>query len=320
MDRRRFGCLLVGAFVIASMSARAQTVAGVRRLGFLSGAGPDEEDEIKKHLAALAKLGWVEGRNIIVERRFTAGMKGLPAAAQELIGLKVELIITDGTPSALAAKNATANIPIVMASVGDPVASGIVASLSRPGGNITGYSIASVEKVTKRAALLHELLPRAQRVALLVNPDNPAILAMAKASEAAYRGLGVQPILITPSSIEGVLAEVVRQQAQAVDAPYLGQADVGRFVEIAMRDRLPVFGTGREWIAAGAVMSFEINTGDQAQRVAAIINKVLRGTRPADIPIEQPTRFELIINLRSAKTLGISVPQSLLLRADEVIR
>jgi putative tryptophan/tyrosine transport system substrate-binding protein len=320
MDRRRFGRLIVGSLVIAPLAGRAQTATGVRRLGFLSTAAPGNDDEIKKHLAALRKLGWIEGRNIVVQSRFTAGREALPTAAQELVRLKVELIITDGTLSALAAKNATTTIPIVMASVGDPVAMGIVASLSRPGGNITGYSIVSVEKVTKRAALLHELLPAAQRVALVVYSDNPLSRVMAKEAEAAYRGLGVQTIFIEPASVEDVLGDAVRRQAQALDAPYLGREDAIRFIEVAMRYRLPVMGSGREAIEAGAVMSFEMDTDDQARRVAAIIDKILRGARPADIPIEQPTRFELLINLRSAKALGIEVPPSLLLRADEVIR
>jgi putative ABC transport system substrate-binding protein len=294
----------------------------IRRIGWLSPSARPDDAEIDKDWAALRQLGWIEGRNIVVERRFTAD-RGAPldAAAQELVRLKVDLIVTDGTPAALAAKRATATIPIVMASAGDPVALGLVASLAHPGGNITGYSFAYPEVSAKRAALLKELLPSLQRVALPVFPGNPIAELTVKRAEAAYRSLGVRAILIEPGESAGsFLAEAVRQGAQAIDVPGLGRDEAPGFIERAMHYRLPVMSPGREIVDAGGLVSFDVDPNEARQRVAVIIDKVLRGAKPADIPVEQPTRFQLIINLKSAKALGITIPQSLRFRADEVIR
>jgi putative ABC transport system substrate-binding protein len=323
MDRRTFvSSVACGIFGVAlSPVIRAQTTTKMRRIGFLSTAERPSEAEIQKDWAPLRQLGWIEGTNYVVEWKYAASRDALPAAAQQLVRLKVDLIVTDGTPATLAAKEATTTIPIVISSAGDPVATGLVASLAHPGGNITGYSLVTTELMVKRAALLHELLPTVQRVALPVTPDNPISRLIVKQAEAAYRSLGVRVILIDPEKVASFLAEAARQGAQAVDEPFVGLGtDVPVFVERAMHYRLPVMSMGRQVVDAGGLISFDIDPDENRQRVAVIIDKVLRGAKPADIPIEQPTRFKLIINLKSAKALGITVPQSLLLRADELIR
>ena len=323
MDRRNFiSSVACGIFGVAFSSViGAQTTTKMRRIGFLSPAERPSEAEIQKDWAPLRQLGWIEGTNYVVEWKYVAGRDALPAAAQQLVRLKVDLIVTDGTPATLAAKEATTTIPIVISSAGDPVATGLVASLAHPGGNITGYSLVSTELVVKRAALLHELLPTMQRVALPVTPDNPISRLTVKEAEAAYRSLGVRVILIDPEKVDSFLAEAARQGAQAVDGPFVGLGtDVPLFVERAMHYRLPVMSMGRQVVDAGGLISFDIDPDENRQRVAVIIDKVLRGAKPADIPVEQPTRFKLIINLKSAKALGITVPQSLLLRADELIQ
>jgi putative ABC transport system substrate-binding protein len=295
----------------------------MRRIGWLSSAERSSEAEIQNVLATLQQLGWIEGRNIIVERRFTGSHELLPAAAQELVRMNVDLIVTDGTPAALAAKKATAAIPIVMAGAGDPVAMGLVASLAHPGGNVTGYSMVGPEIATKRAELLHDLLPTVQRVALPINPGNPIFQLLSRQAEAAYRSLGVQAIFIDPESVKSFLDEAVRQGAQAVDGNFLWldtDAAAAAFVERALHYRLPIMSMGREVVEAGGLVSFDTDDDEADQRVAVIIDKILRGAKPADIPVEQPTRFHLILNLKSAKALGLTIPKELLLRADEVIQ
>ncbi len=235
------------------------------------------------------------------------------------------MILTFGTEAAFAAKNATTSVPIVLSSAGDPVGTGLVASLARPGGNITGYSIVSSEVEAKRAALMHELLPAAQRIAVVVDPSNRISGQMRKRVDEAFRSLGVQPIFIEATSEQQLLdvpAEAVRQRAHALEMPSGGitGASARRLMQSAIGYRLPIVVPDRDLLEAGALMAFYPNTDDRGRRVAAIVDKILRGAKPADIPIEQPTRFTLLINLNTAKALGITVPQSLLLRADEVIQ
>jgi putative tryptophan/tyrosine transport system substrate-binding protein len=320
-SRRNFCWTLVVGFV-ASGIALAQNATKMRRIGWLSSQRPSEYD-IQTDLASLQQLGWIEGRNIIVERRFTGSHELLPAAAQELVRMNVDLIVTDGTPATLAAKKATATIPIVMAGAGDPVAMGLVASLAHPGGNVTGYSMVSTELEAKRAELLHELAPTVQRVALPIHPDNPTYQLLSRQAEAAYRSLGVQAIFIDPESVKSFLDEAVRQRAQAVDGNFLWldtDAAVAAFVERALHYRLPIMSMGREVVEAGGLVSFDTDDDEADRRVAVIIDKILHGAKPADIPVEQPTRFHLILNLKSAKALGLTIPKGLLLRADEVIQ
>jgi putative tryptophan/tyrosine transport system substrate-binding protein len=325
INRRCFLGFAVAGIVVGVPVARAQTAKTMRRIGVLAASRAPTEEERIESWALLRQLGWIEGQNVTVERRFVNGrMDLLRPYAEELVRLKVDVIVTFGTEPAFAAKNATTTIPIVMGAVGDPVGSGLVASLARPGGNITGYSIVSPEIAAKRAALLHELLPAAQRVAVMVNPDNRISGLLRKRADEAYRSLGVQPIFIEATSAQQFLdapAQAARGRAQAleisIDVPF---ADPGPLLQSAIAYRLPTVVADADMLAAGALMSFDANSDDQDRRVSAIVDKILRGAKPADIPIEQPTRYTLLINLKTAKALGITVPQSLLLRADEVIR
>ncbi len=320
--------MLVGCVLLAPLAVRAQGSPRIRRIGILSpGPGPSE-DEFEVSVVPLRELGWIEGKNIVIERRYAKwNLDQLRPLADELVRLGVDMIVAFGTPAALAAKNVTTTVPIVRGTAGDPVGTGLVASLARPGGNITGYSIVFPEIVAKRAALVHELLPTAQRVAVMVSPKGFSAIAdvRRKETDAAYRSLGVRPIFIEVlppynnnenAWAEG-LREAVRQQAQALELP---GANVGALIQAAIGYRLPVMVIDRGMVEAGGLLYLEVNDEDRGRRVAAMIDKILRGAKPADIPIEQPTRFTLVINLRTAKALGITVPQSLLLRADEVIR
>jgi putative ABC transport system substrate-binding protein len=329
IDRRAFTCLLAAGVFVAPLAVRAQTPTKMRRVGVLTPSEPSPTP--LGYEAPLRDLGWIEGKNLVVERRFTNfKYELLPGAAEELVRLKPELIITAGTEATLAAKNATTSIPIVMASAADPVGSGIVASLARPGGNITGYSIIGTELAAERAARVHELLPRAQRVALIAERTRPVVQLLRRETEVAYRSLGVTPVAIEGTGgmkeFQEALDQAGRLGVQAVDlmgweAPV---EDASAIIATTMRYRLPVIisggGEGRALLEAGGLMSLTNDYDDQGRRVAVMIDKILRGTKPADIPIEQPTRFRLSINLKAAKALGIEVPQSLLLRADEVIR
>jgi putative ABC transport system substrate-binding protein len=276
--------------------------------------------------AALHELGWIEGQNLIVERReVDGGDKLLGSLAEQLVQLKVEIIVTNGTEAALAAKNATKSIPIVMLSVGDPVRTGLVASLARPGGNITGYSIVSPESEVKRIALLRELLPTAQRIGVLVNPQNPMSDIVRQESERAYHSLGMQPIFVEvlgPEELVDRVAEVAQRQGQAmvVGADPLFMTNRVALMRAALTYALPTVVEARVMADAGALVSYHVSWWEQCRRHAAFIDRILRGAKPADLPIEQPTQFELLINLKTAKALRIFVPQTLLSRADEVIQ
>jgi putative ABC transport system substrate-binding protein len=306
----------------------AQVSKPVRRVGVLS-LGQRPTEVAQEVLARLRELGWIEGRNLAIESRVANWeVDRLRPLADELVRLGVDMIVASGTPAALAAKNATTSIPIVMTGVGDPVGTGLVASLARPGGNITGYSVVARELAAKRCEVVHELLPAAQRVAVFASPKGLNSLPdlLREVIAAAYRSLGVQTIFIEvdPGSseldralVDGV-REAVRQQAQALEL--WGGDAAGAAVKVALGYRLPVIAEGRELLETGGLLYFDADHKDRSRRVAGIIDKILRGAKPADIPIEQPTRYEIVINLKTAKALGITVPRSLLLRADEVIQ
>ena len=318
IDRRGFVRMALAGGLVAPLVLTACSRETVHRLGFLS---PDEppSDAENQDWPALRQLGWIEGKNIVWEYRYAGGSDKLPAAARELVGLKVEMILAEGTRATLAAKDATTTIPIVMWGAGDPVAMGIVPTLARPGGNITGYCILSAELSAKRAALLHEVMP-AVRIVASQTPTNPVWSFTVQQAEAAYRAVGIRLILIEADPVESFLAEASRQGAQVVDSVGLSSAEIPGFMALARQYHLAIIAADRDMARGGALMSYDFNEDDQSARVAAIIDKILRGAKPADIPIEQPTRFELIINMKSAKALGITMPQSVLVRADEVIR
>jgi putative ABC transport system substrate-binding protein len=245
--------------------------------------------------------------------------------AEELVRLKVEIIVAWGTDAVLAAKNATTTIPIVIGSAHDPVGSGLVASLARPGGNVTGFGGLGPETDVKRLALLHELLPGLQRVGLLLDSTNPLHRAWRTGFEQTCRSLGLEPIIIeiaAADELENAIEEMARRRAQAlvVGNDPLSVDNRVALMRAALKYKLPTMAADKEPMEAGALAYSGVNDAEFKVRYAAFVDRILRGAKPADLPIEQPTKFELVINLKTAKALGITVPQSLLLRADEVIQ
>ena len=334
MDRRAFIGTLTGSLLAVPPAARAQQKEKVRRIGLLSLADPELTDlERQQFWAPARKLGWIEGDNLIVERRFASGRAELLRSfADELVRLKVDIIVTSGTDAAVAAKNATTTIPIIMYSAGDPVRAGLVSSLARPGGNITGFSTVSPELDAKRVELLHELLRAAQRVGVLVNVTNPMSRVRRKDYEQTFTTLGMQPIFIevaTASELENAVAEVARQRGQALivsdDGFGLFFTNRVAIMRAALDHRLPSIVAGRALLEAGGLAMYSVSNSDaeiadQQRRYFILLDKILRGANPADIPIEQPTKFQLVINVKTAKALGVTIPTSLLLRADDVIQ
>jgi putative ABC transport system substrate-binding protein len=305
----------------------AQQTEKVRRIGCLSLGGPPSSNpaELPWDPAPLRDLGWIEGKNLVIERRW-AGDRGelLQRFAAELVRLKLDIIMTSGTDAAVAAEEATTRIPIVIFA-GDPVGAGLVASLSRPGANITGFSIVQSELRVKRLEVLRELLPAAQRVGELVNPTNPFSRVARKEYEEAYRSLGMQPLFIdvaVASELGNAFTELARRRAQALVVPLdnLFDANSVWIMRAAVGNALPTMVGSRGMLEDGGLVSYTFSWAERSRRFAYFIDKILRGEKPADLPIERPTKFELVINLKTAKALGLTVPQSLLLRADEVIQ
>jgi putative ABC transport system substrate-binding protein len=312
--------------VAVPLAAMAQQAVQIRRIGYM--AIEDEAGSGLRNviLPALRDLGWIEGKNLIVEGRFADGKLELfPAFAAELVRLKVELILTASTAATIAAKNATANIPIVIFSAADPVRSGLVASLAHPGGNITGTSSIMTELRAKRVQLLHELLPAATRVGELVNTQSPILSIGRDEYEQAYRSFHIQPIFVEVTSAsewDKAVAEVARQRGQAliVSADGLFTANRVQIMSAALRYALPTMVDDLDVLKAGGLMRYAVSEEELGRHAAVFIDKILKGALPADLPVEQPTRLMLTINLKTAKALGITIPQSLLLRADEVIQ
>jgi putative tryptophan/tyrosine transport system substrate-binding protein len=267
--------------------------------------------------------GYIEGRNITIEYRWAEGKYDrLPGLAAELVRLHVDIIITQGTPAALAAKQATTNIPIVMAIVGNPVETGIVASLARPGGNITGSSFFWAELNAKRLELTKDLIPRLARAGVVMNPDNPAMVSIFHAMEERAQALNVKlyPLnvrLVDELSAVFTLAKAQTEALTVVDDG-LFLANPRRIAELAIRNRLPSIGF-REYCDAGGLLAYGVDFPYIWRQAAVLVDRILKGTNPADLPIQQATRFELIINLKTAKALNLRIPQSFLGRADQVI-
>jgi len=309
------------------LASKAQPAARVHRIGWLwntSRLDPSGWPLLKTYLPA---LGWIEGQNLIIEWRFSGENTALlPALAEELVGLKVELIVTEGTVVTLAAKKVTSTIPIVVARSGDPVGAGLVASLARPGGNVTGTSVMSPDLDRKRFEILHELLPGAKRVGQLVATVNPIYrMALAEGeSERLLNSLGMQLISVEvtkAADLESAVAEAARRGSQVLRVgaePFLAE-HFTQIVRVAQQYSLPVMGDNSGFLENGALASYGADLDALDRQLAFIVDKILRGTKPADLPIQQPVKFELGINLQVAKAFGIRVPQSLLLRADRVI-
>jgi putative ABC transport system substrate-binding protein len=337
ISRRRFltGVAIALAPIGAKAAAqeyKAQQPAKIPRIGYLV-IGSPESPETRAVLAAfrqgLREHGYVEGQNIVIEYRAAEGkIERLPGLAIELVSLKVDLIVAGSTPVARAAQQATKTIPIVASVMGDPVGDGLVASLARPGGNITGLTFLGPELVPKRIDLLKQTLPKVSRVAILWHPgafSERTNQDMLKGAEAAARTLGVQLQLAEvggPDELDRAFSTMTKERAEAlVQFPStMLFNERKRIVDLAAKRRLPSMFGAREFVELGGLISYGASITDLIRRSAAHVDKILKGARPADLPVEQPTKFELVINLKTAKALGLTIPPSLLQRADEVIQ
>ena len=318
---------LIFSILGTPLTADAQQAQPVPRLGFLASASADVT---KSLLAAfqqgLRELGYVEGKNILIESRYAAGdFARLPDLAGELVRLHVDVILTEGAPAAYAAQQRTTTIPIVIGNAGDPVGMGLVASLARPGGNITGLSMMSPELTGKRLELLKEIVPSASRVAILLNPANPTSPLQLQEFQATAPALGVTLLPFEAKAANEIDRAFTAMHQERVEAlivvgdPMFGTHQ-RRVVELAAQARLPAMYNLRGFVDAGGLMSYGTHFEDLYRRAATYVDKILKGTKPADLPVEQPTKFALIINLKTAQALGIKMPPSLLLLADEVLQ
>jgi len=331
MDRvqRRDFLIAAGALLAAPLAAEAQQGAKVPRIGYLATSLGPSPHLREAFLQGLRDLGYAEGRNVVIEYRDPEGkLERLPALAAELAALKVDVIVAVSTPQALAAKQASRYIPIVFASAADPVGSGLVGSHARPGGNVTGLASLTQELVSKCLEQLKQAVPGVNRVAVLWNPGTRGERTeqdMLKEAEVAAQSLGVRLQFFEarrPEDIEGAFSEMTRARADALTvlSSTLFFQQRRRLVDQAAKTRLPAVYPWREAADAGGLMSYGASVADLHRRAATYVDKILKGAKPGDLPVEQPTKFELVINLKTAKALGITIPQSVLARADEVIQ
>jgi len=311
----------------APLAAEAQQAGKVYRVGFLGNSSAAlEANLVGPFREGLRELGYVEGRNIVIEYRWAEGKyERFPALIAELAALNVDVIVTAGTPAALAVKRTTPSIPLVMAAVGDPIGVGLVASLARPGGNVTGLSAIAPELEGKRLELLREVVPKLSHIAVLWNPDNPFHADSLKETRAAAQVLGIKAQLVgvrISEEFPAAFAAIVREGPGAllVLADRIFLHNRARIVDFGAKHRLPGVYPYRELVEAGGLMSFGPSYPGMHRRAAHYVDKILKGSKPADLPVEQPATFELIINLKAAKALGLTIQPSLLQRADEVIQ
>jgi putative ABC transport system substrate-binding protein len=330
MTTRRDCLTALGAAALSMpLASLAQQQEKIRRIGFLgvrSRSTPSNPDVYyDAFIEGMRELGYIEGKNLTIEWRFADGkFERLPGLAGELVRMKLEAIVTHTTPSTEALQRATSAIPIVMTSIADPVASGFAASLARPGGNITGLSIITIDLSPKYLELLKIMMPALSRAAVLVNPGNSTHPATLKSIQAAaqQRGVKVLPVEArTAEEIERGFAAMRRERVDAVIIPgdgfFIGQRR--QITELAVRNRLPSMCAFREFVEAGGLMSYGQNITDFYRRAATYVDKILKGAKPGELPIEQPLKIHLAINRKTANALGLTIPQELLLRADEVI-
>jgi ABC-type uncharacterized transport system substrate-binding protein len=325
MRRREFLGVLGGAAAAWPLAARAQQAGKLPTIGFLGALSPSESSSwVAAFLQRLRELGWIEGRNIAIEYRWAEGRSDrLAEFAAEFVRLKVDIIATWATAPALAAKQATSVIPIVFATSGDPVGTGLVASLGRPGGNVTGLSLQLKETAGKRLELLREVLPNLRRLAIMANVDAAvAVLEMVEIQE-TVRTLGIEVTTLEIRRAEDIAPafEALKGRAEAlyVVVDPLLNINRTRINSLALSARLPTMHGIRENVQAGGLMSYGPNLPTMFRRAADFVDKILRGAKPGEIPVEQPTKFDLIVNLTTAKALGLEIPPILLARADEVI-
>ena len=326
MGGKIFVWLLPTLFLGTVSLADAQQTKKIPRIGFLSltpGPSPTSSEAFQQ---GLHELGYVEGKNIAIEYRYAAGrIDRLPEMAAELVRLNVDVIVTAATPPSQAAKDATKTIPIVMAAVGDPVATGLVASLAKPGGNITGQTIFSSELTGKRLDLLKEVVPRVTRIGVLAYGPTPFTAHFLRETEAAAQALGLKlhPLeVLDPREFGNAFAAIIRERAGAllVQQNPLFLEHRQRIVELAAKSHLPAMYEIVDWVEAGGLVAYGVHLPDLYRRAAVYVDKILKGRNPADLPVEQPTKFELVMNLKAAKQIGLTIPPNVLARADKVIR
>jgi len=316
---------IAGGLLAAPLAAEAQQARKVWRLGILAPGLSEDTSRLSVLMQTLHSLGYVQNQSLLVERRFAEGkIDRLPGLAAELVQLTVDVIFTVSTPGVRAAQSATTTVPIVFVGVGDPVGSGLVLSLSRPGANTTGVSTQLFDLNAKYLQLLKEILPRARRVAILWNPENQASAASFADSQrvAPTLNMTIVPVrMTTPVDVDTALAAMMRDRPDAMfvhpTAPMFEAR--GYLMEFAVANRLPTVSSFREMAVAGALLTYGADAAHDTRLAAGYIDKILKGAKPADLPVLQPTKFEFVINLKTAKALGLTIPQSLLLRADQVI-
>ena len=312
--------------LVAPRAADAQPPGKIRRVGILTAVTAPTVEPLQELLRqGLRERGYVEGQHIVLESRSVEGhYERLPALAAEMVALPVDVLVTWGTPAAVAAKQVTSTVPIIFLGVADPVGSGIVASFARPGGNVTGVSNLTAELSSKQLELLKEIVPGLRQVAVLLNPRNPVSALQLRWTELAAQALGVQLHVVkvhAPSEFEAAFVSMTRERAGALtvlaDMMFLSQRR--QITDLAIKHRLPTVVGGREYTEAGGLFSYAVHYPDLFRRAAVYVDKILKGARPAELPIEQPTKFELVINLKTARALGVTIPKVMLLRADETI-
>jgi putative tryptophan/tyrosine transport system substrate-binding protein len=324
MKRREFIMLMGGAAAAWPAATHAQQPT-MPVIGFLGASTPSTESQrVAAFVLRLRELGWIDGRNLTIEYRWAEGRNERYAEiAAEFVRLKVDVIVTNGTPPALAAKQATAVIPIVFAAVSDPVGTGLVASLARPGANATGLSNQISDTAGKKLEFLHEVVPGLRQLAIMVNVSNPASVLEMGEVHAAARTFGLEVATSEIQRVEDIASafDALKGRADAlyVCADPLVNANRVRINTLALGVRLPTMHGYREYVEAGGLISYGPNIPNLFQRAAEFVDKILRGAKPADLPVEQPTKFDLIFNLTTAKALGLTIPESFLVRADEVI-
>ena len=328
MSKKVVGLAIWAVLLALSFPAGAQQAKKIPRIGFLASVSASSDtDRIEAFRQGLRELGYVEGQNVTIEYRWADGkFEQLPDLAAELVRLKVDVIVAVVTQASLAAKKATGTIPIVMVGVSDPVGSGLVASLARPGTNITGTSSMTAEIIGKLLELLKETVPKISRVAALWNPANSVFQALQlRETEVAARALGMQLQILEargPDEIDRAFAAMVKERTKALlilgDPVFTSHRK--RIADLAAKYRLPAVSGTREYVEAGGLMAYGPSFPDMHRRAATYVDKILKGTKPADLPVEQPKKFEFIINLKTAKQIRLTIPPNVLARADKVIR
>ena len=326
-DVKGIGFIITLGILLGSLAAQAQQTGNVYRIGFLGNSTAAlEANLVGPFREGLRELGYVEGRNVVIEYRWAEGKYDrFPALIGELLALKVAVIVTAGTPATLAVKKATTSVPLVMSAVGDPVGSGIVPSLSHPGGNITGLTAISTEMDAKRLQLLREVVPSVSYIALLWNSSSPLQVLAEKQVQAAAQVLRMRVLSLgvkTEEEIKSALAVMARERPDAllVLADRLLLHHRALIMDFATRHRLPGVHAYRELVEAGGLMSYGPSYADMHRRAAYFVDRILKGAKAGDLPVERPAKFDLVINMKAAKALGLTIPQSVLLRATDVIQ